>query len=80
MRFDFIVCQIEDNQNILKLSCRPLCFTSYKAFLKNKKRSGTTLSAPIVCYPGFDVINFEINFIFLMKPRFLHGQKDKTKI
>ena len=23
-------------RNILKLSCRPLAFTSYKAFLKNK--------------------------------------------
>ena len=32
------------NQNILKLRYRPLAFTSYKAFLKNKKRSGTNLS------------------------------------
>ena len=30
-------------QNILKLSCRPLAFNSYKAFLKYKKRSGTSL-------------------------------------
>ena len=29
----------------LKLSCRPLAFTSYKAILKNKNRSGTSLSA-----------------------------------
>ena len=28
-----------------KLSCRPLIFISYKAFLKNKKRSGTSLLA-----------------------------------
>ena len=28
--------------NILKLSCRPFSFTSYKVFLKNKKRSGTS--------------------------------------
>ena len=41
----FFVCQVEDYQNILKLSCRPLAFTSYKAFLKNKKRSGTSLPA-----------------------------------
>ena len=27
-----IVCQVEGYQNILKLSCRPLAFTSYKAF------------------------------------------------
>ena len=31
--------------NILKLSCRPLVFTSNKAFLENKKRSVTNLSA-----------------------------------
>ena len=29
----------------LKLSCRPLAFTSYKAFLTNKKRSRTSLPA-----------------------------------
>ena len=40
MQFVFIVCQAGDYQNILKLSCRPLAFSSYKAFLKkNKKRS-----------------------------------------
>ena len=38
----FYVCQVEDYQNILKLSCRQLAFTSYKAFLKNK-RSRTSL-------------------------------------
>ena len=31
--------------NILKLRCGPLSITSYKAFLKNKKRSPTSLSA-----------------------------------
>ena len=30
-------------ETYLKLSCRPLAFTSYLAFLKNKKRSGTSL-------------------------------------
>ena len=33
----------EGYQNILKLSCRPLAFTTYKAFLKHKKWSGTSL-------------------------------------
>ena len=33
----FIVCQVEDYQKILKLSCRSLAFTSYKAFLKTKR-------------------------------------------
>ena len=33
----------------------------------------------IVCYLGFDVVNFEIDVIFLIKPCFLHAQKVKTK-
>ena len=41
----FIVCQVHGYQDILKLSCRPLAFTPYKAFLKNKKRSKTSLPA-----------------------------------
>ena len=32
MQFDFIVCQVEDYRNVLKLSSRPLVFTSHKAF------------------------------------------------
>ena len=45
MQFVFAVCKVEGYQNILKLSCRPLAFTSYKAFLENKKRFGTSLLA-----------------------------------
>ena len=37
-----MVCQVEDYQNILKLSCRPLAFTTFKAFFE--KRSGTSPS------------------------------------
>ena len=37
MQFVYIVFQVEGYQNILKLNCRPLAFTSYKAFLKNKR-------------------------------------------
>ena len=33
----FIVCQAEGNQNILKLSCRSLSFSSYKVFSKIKR-------------------------------------------
>ena len=32
----------------------------------------------IVCYPGCDVINFEINLIFLIKSFFLHDQSSKN--
>ena len=37
--------QVEAYQMILKLRSRPLAFTLYQAFLKNKKRSGTSLLA-----------------------------------
>ena len=43
--FVLIGSLVKDYQIWLKLSCRPLAFTSYKAFVKNKKRSGTSLSA-----------------------------------
>ena len=45
MQFVFIVCQVEEYQNILKLCCRPLAFTSCKSFLKNKIRSWASLPA-----------------------------------
>ena len=35
--------QVEGYGNILKLSCRPLAFTSHITFLKDKKRSATSL-------------------------------------
>ena len=41
----FIVSQVEGYRNALKLSCRSLAFTSYEAFLKNKRGSGTSLAA-----------------------------------
>ena len=34
----------------------------------------------VVCFPGCDVINFEISLIFLIKPFFYIDQKIKTKI
>ena len=56
----FIVCQVEGYQHILKLSCKPLAFTSYKAYLKNKKRPGTSLPASVsvaysIHWPNFIV-------------------------
>ena len=39
--------QVEAYQMILKLRCRPLAFTLHQAFLKNKKRSRTSLLASI---------------------------------
>ena len=45
MQLVFAVCQAQDYRSILKLSCRPFVFTSYKAFSKNKKKSGASLTA-----------------------------------
>ena len=33
----------------------------------------------IICKPGCDVMNFEVNFIFLIKPFFLRDQKVVTE-
>ena len=38
-----IVCQVQSYRKWLKLSCRPFAFSSYKPFVKNKERSGTSL-------------------------------------
>ena len=40
-----IVWRVGDFRNILKPTCRPLTFTSYKSFLKNKKKSRTSVAA-----------------------------------
>ena len=42
VQFVVIEWQVEDYQSILKLSCRPLAFTSNKSFLLNKKVYGTS--------------------------------------
>ena len=41
----FILCQVENYQNMLKLSCRSLTITSHKALLKDKKKPGNSLTA-----------------------------------
>ena len=50
IQFVFIVCKAEDYRDILKLSCKLLAFIAYKAFLKNKKRSGTSFTASFSAY------------------------------
>ena len=42
-QFFFIGCQVEGYGNILKLSCRPLAFTSCDAFFKTKTKRGLEL-------------------------------------
>ena len=48
----FIIYQLEDYWSIMKPSCRPLTLNSHKAFLKNKNRSGKTLS--VIFYKIFE--------------------------
>ena len=43
IKFIFIIGQVKDYRNILKLRCSPTAFTSFKAFLKDKKKCGTCL-------------------------------------
>ena len=62
IRFIFNICQVQEYRNILKLRSRPLDFTSYKAFLKNKKRSGTS---PLIFCLIFCMI-FKENIFFLL--------------
>ena len=43
IQFIYVLCQVVDYRNKVKLSCRLLGFIQHKAFLKNKKRSETSL-------------------------------------
>ena len=48
MQFVFIVCQVEGYLEILKLSFRPLTFTSYKAFFKKTTKAGLELVSCLI--------------------------------
>ena len=61
-----IVCQVEDYQNILKLSSRPLAFTSFEVFVKSKKRSGTSFPASFSAWLLRKNI-FLVTFYYLIK-------------
>ena len=50
MYFVFVVSQVEGYRNTLKLSCSAVAFTSYYAYLKNKKRSRTSLRNSLSAY------------------------------
>ena len=57
--------QVEGYRNKLKVSGRPLAFTSYEAFLKNIKRSGTSVS---VTFPTwFLTKNYFVMFYSMAK-------------
>ena len=55
--------QVEDYQNILKLRCWPLAFSSYKAFLKHEKKFGTSFSASFSAW----ILRKDISHILLTK-------------
>ena len=65
-----IVCQVEDYRKWLKLSCSLFAFTSYKAFLKNKKRSGTIINASFPAWNLKKNISVVI-FCYLIKLQYL---------
>ena len=69
IQFVFIVCQVKDPQNILKLNCRPLVFTSYKAFLKKVK-----WDLELVFLPHFLPDFRRQIFLFLLSPT--RGSRD----
>ena len=50
IQFVFIIWQVQGYRNIFKSSCRLVAFTSYKDFLKNKKRSETCLPATFLAW------------------------------
>ena len=68
IQFVFIICQVEGAQNVLKRSCRTLAFTSYKAFSKNKKRSGTNL--PVSFSAQFLKKNISQEVVFYKQTKF----------
>ena len=72
---------------VLKRSCRPLAFTSYKAFLKHKKRTGTSFSASFSTWFLRKIFvnqivsswNLKLTLSFQSSRFFLYDQKVKTK-
>ena len=60
--------QVKINQNILKLSCWPRAFTFYKTFLKNKKKSGTSLPT---CYPAWFLKKIFLTLHFVNCPNLI---------
>ena len=67
--FVFILCQVEGYQNKLEQSCRPVAFTSKKAFLKTKKSSASSLSATFsACFlnKNYFVIFYELIKVYCL--------------
>ena len=75
--FAFIICKVEDNQNWLKLSCRPLAFSRHKTFLNNKKRNGTSLAASFSAWFFEKNISLVVIFYYLTKFQCLIALKSK---
>ena len=63
--FVFIVCQVKDYRKSFELSYGPLAFISYKAFFKNKRKSGASLAASFSGW--FLKKNISVIFYYLTK-------------
>ena len=70
--------QAEDYRNIMKLKCKPLGFTSYKTFLKNKRKFGTNLSWANLSQPEIDLC-FLIKLFSYMTKKIKYLKNDKMK-
>ena len=63
----------------MKLSCRPLAFTSYKSFLKNKNRSGTSLpSLPSLSKTNFRRKRYEYIWVGVAERKDLDSTSQKS--
>ena len=65
VQFVFIASQANSHRNILKLSCRPLAFISYKFFEKTK------IGLELISLPHFLFSNFRFSPWFLKKNIYL---------
>ena len=73
--FFFLVCQVEGYLKILKLNCKPLVFTSYKAFSK-KQRIGTNL---LISFSAW-LLKKSISFVMCFRVRSRSPMTFKTKL
>ena len=52
---------------------------SFIAWLPSRLEILDNMGISIVCFPGFDIKNFEINLIFVIKPFYYMTKKSRQK-
>ena len=71
---------LHDFRRKMSLLLYSISWPKYTVWLPLLREILNNIYNVILCEPGCDVINFEINFVFLIKPFFLHEQKFKTNL